>query len=84
MIVASPSIPLCELNAALIVPDKSSNGAAPSIGVIGAGSRGFCPDRFKLPYAGAMGSVILAPNATYDRLNALASGLSRLVSRDWV
>ena len=88
MIVSLPPIPLWELNVALIVPDRSSYGAAPSImGVSGAGSSGFFPnasDKFKLPYAGAVGSVIVAPNATYDKLNALASGLSRLVSWDFV
>jgi len=87
MMVSFPSIPLWELNVALIVPDRSSNGAALSIGVTGAGSSPFPPnasDKFKWPYAGAVGSVIVAPNATYDKLNALASGLSRLISWDFV
>ena len=82
MMLSPPSIPRWELNVALTVPDKSSNGAAPSVGVIGAGSSGStsnASDNVKLPYAGADGSVILAPNATYDKLKALARDLSKLM-----
>ena len=87
MILSSPSIPRWELNVALIVPDKSSNGAVPSVGVIGAGLSGStsnASDNVRLPYTGAFESVISAPNATYDKLKALARGLSKLMVWDLV
>ena len=87
MILSSPSIPRWELNVALIVPDKSSNGAAPSVGVTGAGPSGStsnASDNVKLPYTGADGSVIIAPNAAYDKLKALARDLSKLTVWDLV
>ena len=87
IILSSPSILRWELNVALIVPDKSSNGAAPSEGVTGEGSSGFtsnASDNVKLPYTGAVESVILAPNATYDKLKALARDLNKLMMWDLV
>lgn len=72
--------------AALIVPDRSSYGAEPSVGEIGTGPSGTFPnaaDNVKLPYAGPVGSI-LAPNAVYDKLKALAMGASKLVMRDLV
>ena len=81
MILSSPSILRWELNVALIVPDKSSNGAALSVGVIGAGSSGSsdASDNVKVPYIGVDESVILAPNATHDKLKTLAGDSSKLM-----
>ena len=87
MILSFPSILRCELNAVLMVPDRSSYGAAPSAGEFGTGSSGSFPnasDNIKLPYAGAGGSGLLAPNGTYDKLEAIARGVSKLAMCDLV
>ncbi len=78
----SPSIPRWALNVALIVPEMSSYGAAPSPadGVLGAGLNALPNASLRTRVFSGAPSLITSPNEVYVRLNSFASFLNVLVS----